>query len=208
MFTGSSRGFRLLLILLLGVGIMSAVTTDAATINLHAWVLFSLYQPDGVSPLADGSVVQIIGSNDDVMDPIDDAHAASTTGDDIVLGTVRASSLLGSAGTFFTANIYYETDEVNYMYIRFYNTTNEPVLGPVTWGQSDSISNANHYANGVLEMDFGGGFTANQTNNFIVIPEPNTLQMMMVWGWIFLGGGWLSVKKCASEASLEKGAES
>jgi hypothetical protein len=105
---------------------VSLTTTQAALINLQAFVTFALLDED-LAPLADGSIVQIIGSGDDIIDPMATFGTNVTggvTGDDLILGTITIqSSQLGSNGTFFAGNIFFETDDINYMYLRFYNTT-------------------------------------------------------------------------------------
>gem|GEM_PF-1193282 len=158
-------------------------SAQAAIVNLQAYVLLEIYQSDGTTPLPDGSIVQIIGSFDNVMDAPEELGGGltgDTTGDDVILSVITINSAdLGIPGTFFSGNTFFESDDIKYMYIRFYDTTSYPLSGTVDWGQSSTITNAEHVAFNVLEMDFVGGFTANETDTFVVIPEPATTHLVL-----------------------------
>ncbi len=160
-----------------------AVAAPGALINLQAYVLYALMNESGTIPLADGSLVQIIGSEDAVADPMTmlGSNVISTvSGDDIVLSTITIqSAMLGSNGTFYAGNIYYDSDEIHNVYIRFFDTTG-PITGLISWGQSDLFT-ADEHQFGVNFIDFGGIYAATNENNFVVIPEPGTLNLMLVW---------------------------
>lgn len=163
--------------------LLTASSASAAIINLSAYVYVALLNEDGTTPLADGSIVQIIGSYDDVIDPIEEIGGSltgNTTGDDIVIATITIdSSQLGSNGTFYVSNIYYESDDINNMYIRFYDSVG-PLTGMIYWGES-TISNVEYDAFGSIVVDFVGGYSATNSNNFVVIPEPNTMNFILMW---------------------------
>lgn len=168
----------------LAAALLAVGTAQGAIINLQAYILYALLNNDGTTPLADGSMVQIIGSSDSVADPMlmSGTNATGfTTSNDTILATITIqSSALGSNGTFFVGDYYFNSDEVKYMYLRFYDTTNSTLTGMVYWGQSP-ITNAQHDQFGVLEMDFIGGYLATNLNNFVVIPEPGTMNLIFVW---------------------------
>lgn len=162
---------------------LAAQSACAAIINLSAYVYISLYQADGTTPLADGSIVQIIGSFDDVADPMETGGGGvtgNTTGDDVILATITIDSTqLGVDGTFYVSNIYYESDDIKNMYIRFYDSPG-PLAGTIFWGQSP-VTNVEFDAFGSILVDFVGGYSTTNEGNFVVIPEPNTMNYILMW---------------------------
>jgi len=159
----------------------------AGNVDLIAYVTYSLKDSSG-APLQDGSVVAIFGSTDSVNDgptPWGTNYIATgTQGDDIFLGWVRIGnpSYLGSNGTFYSANaISFDDSVVNYLYIRFFDTTNYPVQGYQSWGTSDVFGYTSYF--GKADVDFVGNYEASMTNNFVIIPEPGTINLLI----LFLG---------------------
>lgn len=171
-----------LLVMVLGAWLCMASAAQGAIINLQAYVLYSLYQADGLTPLPDGSLVQIIGSLDNAIDPMGTYGTnvtGQTTGDDVILGSVQINSAdLSIDGTFYSGDIYFLSEDIKYMYIRFYDTTNA-LAGLIYWGESDLFVATNHAFN-VLEMDFGGSYSTTNQNNFVAIPEPGTLPLLLL----------------------------
>lgn len=154
-----------------------------AIINMTAYVLNPLYQQDGITPLPDGSIVQIIGSTDGIIDPPatwgGTNLTGNTTGDDVILATIVVdSSVLGIPGTFYVSGIYYDNTVINYAYLRFYNTTGT-ISGLLYWGETP-IQNIEYDAFGTIFVDFGGGYSTTNQNNFVVIPEPSTTRLFLV----------------------------
>ena len=109
-------------------------------INLQCWVTYALLQDDNYTPLVDGSIVLIIGSSNNVIDPMNtygetNYIARSTTGDDQIIGEVTIDSTeLGSNGTFYSGDFYYDPDEVKWLYLRFFQETNTALTGMIHWG--------------------------------------------------------------------------
>jgi hypothetical protein len=164
-----------LVLALLGVAVVRA-----AIVDLDAWVEYSIMQGDGTTPLADGSWVYIIGSGNAISDPMQSIGtnfiAGSVTGDDVILGVVQINLDAYSNGTFFTT-LQYESDEVNYVYIRFFEFTNAPITGLVAWGTSAIFGLG--ITLGVSTVEFGQNYIT-QTNNFVVIPEPTTGNLIVL----------------------------
>ncbi|HMP74135.1 MAG TPA: hypothetical protein PKE55_12810 [Kiritimatiellia bacterium] len=186
------------------LGLVWVPSTSAALINLNAYVSFSLLQEDEATPLADGSIVQIIGSFDDIIDPMETFGGTNvtggTTGDDIILATVVInSSQLGSNGTFFVSNIFFETDDINFMYLRFYNSVG-PLTGLIYWGQT-VMTNINHDEFGVVEVDFVGNYSTTNVNNFVIIPEPSVFKYVLI-GCV---GFWFVRRRQREAASPQTG---
>ena len=157
---------------------------SAAIVNLSAYVYLALLNEDGTTPLADGSIVQIIGSFDDVIDPMQTYGVSNVTGqvtgDDIILASITINSAdLGSNGTFYVSNIYYDSDDINYMYLRFYDSQG-PLTGLIYWGESP-VTNVEYDAFGSILVDFTGGYSTTNSNVFVAIPEPNTLNFIIMW---------------------------
>jgi hypothetical protein len=175
--------------LLLGTG-------NSAMINLQAYITFSLLTSNGTLPLADGSVVYIIGSLNNVQDPMTtygspatNFVAGSVSGDDVIVGvTAVYAADLNSNGTFYAGDYYYDDDLVDYLYIRFFDSP-APITGMVNWGTSPMTNVGDIFdccGLSVIEVDFIGNLAATNYNNFVVIPEPSTMNLL------FLGGGLFS----------------
>ncbi|MCZ7592045.1 MAG: hypothetical protein M5U15_07750 [Kiritimatiellae bacterium] len=162
--------------------LLSLTVSSGAVINLSAYAYIALLNSDGTAPLADGSTVQIIGSYDDVIDPmsmIGSNYTFQTTGDDIILATITIdSSQLGSNGTFYVGNIYYESDDIKNMYVRFYDTI-AVMTGMIYWGESP-MTNVEYDAHGSIVVDFVGGYSTTNTGNFVVIPEPSAFNLSVI----------------------------
>jgi hypothetical protein len=184
---------------------LAAPAAHAAIINMTAYVLVSLFQQDGVTPLADGSIVQIIGSYDGVIDPMQEYGNGVTgfpTGDDVILATIVIdSTTLGSNGTFYVSNVYYDNDDIKHAYIRFYNSPG-PLEGDIYWGESP-IQNIEYDAFGSIFVDFGGGYSTTNLSTFYVIPEPNTLNYFLMWA-AMLGALRASTKREARKKTKER----
>ncbi len=182
MMRSAQRGWRMLGA---ATALFIALITSApaALINLQAYVMYALVNSDGTMPLADGSLVQIIGSYDAVandMITFGGGLIAEPTGDDVLIATITIqSSILSSNDTFYTGDFYFESDEVRYMYIRFFDSPG-PLVGEIDWGESPVLNAEGHQFGGIF-MDFTGGYATDNHDNFVVIPEPGTLNMILVW---------------------------
>ena len=184
---------RLLTSLITGVVCLSAALAQGALVNLQAYIVFSLFQSDGSTALPDGSIVQIIGSTDGTLDPMLELgntgeYIATTTGDDVIIGTIVVdSTILGINGTFYTGGFYYDNTVVDYMYIRFFDTTVYPIEGTYDWGQSP-IFDVDGLDDGVMFfMDFGGSYTAVSNDTFVTIPEPSTASLLLLFAGLLCG---------------------
>lgn len=171
------------------LAILTVAIAHAATITLVAWVTYSLYGNDG-QPLADNSVVYLIGSKDAVNDGMQTAGSNyipdSVQGDDVFIGTVLIGYNTTSNGTFLTGDFTFDSDQVDYIYIRFFDTTVMPPVGTQYWGVS-GMTNADSHAFEVLWLDLVGGFRATNEAVFVVIPEPGSGHLLLllaglVWG--------------------------
>ena len=171
----------------------AVVRSLAVELSLIAYVSNALLQDDEVSALPDGSYVAIFGSADNNNDG--PAFIGSymvpfaATGDDVFLGYVRINPYFSGAGTFISDQDFaWETTdvEINYLYIRFFNTTGFEIGVPVVWGVSD-VFPASPPQFFVVEQDFIGGFVANMTNNVALIPEPTTANLMLLFGGLLVG---------------------
>ncbi len=179
----------------------------ATTVNLIAYVSYSILDSLGV-PLADGSIVYIFGSTDSVNNgPVSvggtNLIANSTQGDDVFIGTVLIDipSYAGSNGTFYSDSQFaFNIDDIHYLYIRFFNTTNTEIQGYTNWGYSGA-SNVTDDGSGYVVIDFGQQRTT-VTNNFVIIPEPSTGHLLIFFAGL-LGGLFASMYK-AERKSLKR----
>lgn len=167
------------------VACLGVLPARAAIVDLDAYVLYSIMQQDGFTPLADGSWVYIIGSGDNVANPMNtygspatNLIANSVTGDDVILGIVQIGENVISNGTFFTT-VQYDSDEVQYVYIRFFDTTGL-ITGLVYWGTSTVFQLGVTLGVSTVQFDPDGSLIATNLNNFVIIPEPNTANLMLL----------------------------
>lgn len=170
--------FATLLAALIGVAVVRA-----AIVDLDALVEYAILGNSNI-PLADGSWVYIVGSSNNVIDPMEvyggtNFIADATTGDDVILGAVQINLDNYSNGTFFTT-VQYDSDQVKYVYIRFFDFTNQPITGMVYWGTSTIFQLGVTLGVSTVAFDQGGQLNATNYNNFVVIPEPNTANLIML----------------------------
>lgn len=176
----------------------------ATTVNLIAYVSYSILDSLGV-PLADGSVVYIFGSTDAVNDgPLSfggtNLIADSVQNDDVFIGMVQIGtpSFLGSNGTFYSDSQFsFNIDDIHYLYIRFFNTTNSEIQGYTNWGYSGATQMVDD-GSGYAVIDWGQQRTT-VTNNFVIIPEPSTGHLLLLFIGL-LGGLFTSMRKAERKA--------
>lgn len=183
------------------IALLGVAATRAAIVDLDAYVLNPIYGGDGITPLADGSWVMIIGSGNNVADPMEvwngtNLIADSTTGDDVILAIVPIDSLFGS-GTF-GVTVQYDSSVINYVYIRFFQFTNWPIAGMVYWGTSAVYSLGVTLGVSTVQFDPGGSLTATNYNNFVAIPEPSTANLLL------LVGGMIWAMRASMKRNKEK----
>lgn len=184
---------------------LTAVPSHGDIISLIAYVSNPIYEDDGVTPLAQGSIVMIFGSadieNNGMVEfspgPPPVYIADSVQGDDIYLGTVYIgqpyyydeddNQVLGSFKSDMVITWNDEEVEINYLYIRFFNTTAFAPGVPVEWGTSTVFEADVDF--GVVNQDFIGDYLANHTNVFLSIPEPSTMHLILLFGGLAAGMG-------------------
>ena len=174
------------------IALLIVTATYGAPVNLIAYVTYSLLNSAG-SPLADGSYVYIFGSGDAVNNGPStwggtNLIADSVQGDDVFLGFARIDmpSYNFSNGTFYTAGeIWFDDAAIHYLYIRFFDTTNYPVSGYLAWNTSSIIEVTSRF--GQAQMDFLGNIPTSVTNNFVVIPEPSSASLFVLFAGLILG---------------------
>ena len=182
------RGWRIFAVCL-ALALTSGAALQAALVDLDALVTYAIYDNSGSTALANGAVVYIIGSANPTVNPMQihptggtNYIANNTTGDDVILGITTINSLnTGSNGTFFTT-VQYESTQINYVYIRFFDYTNNiPIGGLVYWGNS-AIHQLGSPTLGVNSVDFNPGatLTTSNHNNFVVVPEPSTANLLIL----------------------------
>lgn len=193
--------------LVLTLAFSGLLVLHAALLDLDAFVTFSILDENG-DPLADGALVQIIGSSNALATPTVNALDGTSivpgavAGDDVILGEVRIGDNNTSNGTF-AATVQYDPDEVNYVYIRYFNWTNYfSPSGLVYWGTSAIYELVPTL--GVSRTDFAStdNIEVQNINNFLTIPEPGTANLMLLFLAV-VGGIRARMKKRDSEESAE-----
>ncbi|NCC50933.1 MAG: hypothetical protein EOM20_06915 [Spartobacteria bacterium] len=174
------------------VALTASIVAYGTTVRLYATVTYSLLNHLSNAPLADGSVVYIMGSSNAIADPPLEFGggliAMSTTGDDTFIGSVRIGEGVTSNGTFFTSNFEFDSDQVKYVYLRFFEYTNGVMIEGtgIWWNTSPTFSatNFNPWVP-VVAVDFVGQYAATNRNDFVIIPEPGVGALMLLCGGFF-----------------------
>lgn len=178
--TSSWRVFALCLLIMAG----TVSCAYALIVSLDVYVEFALLDGGG-SPLEDGMTVMVLGTQDPVNDGMQlygatNYIANSTLGDDILLATITVSSNeSGIAGGFF-ATITYESDDIDYVYIRFFDAPPGALTGMIHWGTSSVIQLGVTLGVSTVTFDSGSSLQATNYNNFVVIPEPSTANLFIM----------------------------
>lgn len=169
-------------LVLCGIG---APKASAYIVDLDVMVLTSLLNCDG-NPLADGSIIMVIGSYDSTIDPMQqhgsDYIANSTTGDDFIIGTMTVDTGLHP---YADALDTFQVDDSSdfFIYIRVFDSTG-PLTGEICWGTSIMT---NLYS--IPDPGLGGvyyfevpAFQLTNKDTFVVIPEPSTANLLLLMG--------------------------
>jgi hypothetical protein len=200
MSASAQKGWRVLWgVLLLSLAVIFAVhAQNPNLVNLEASVYYSILD-DGGNPLQNGSVVYIIGSSvNTIPGPpgIGTNYLANgVSSNETFLGTVLIGDNVTSNGTFWTS-LNYDSSLVQYVYIRYFDYASQPVTGYVWWGQSPSFALGNPPTAGVntVQFDAGGQLSVTSQSNFVVIPEPSTVNLfLLVIG--MSGAMWAGMRK-------------
>jgi hypothetical protein len=161
----------------------------ALIVSLDVYVEFGLLDENG-DPLVDGMTVLVIGSKDPVNDGMfqqgTNLMAQSTLGDDVILATITVNeNESGVPGGFF-ATISYESDDIDFVYIRFFNAPPDALTGMIYWGTSAVYQLGVTAGVSTVQFDPGGSLQATNLNNFVIIPEPSTANLfVMVAGMLW-----------------------
>lgn len=155
----------------------------ALIVSLDVYVEFALLDENG-DPLLDGMTVMVIGSGDNVNDGMSglgtNLLAYSVQNDDVLLSVITVSSNeSGFAGGFF-ATVTYESDDVDYVYIRFFNAPPDALTGMIYWGTSSVFQLGVTLGVSTVQFDQGTNLQTTNYNNFIIIPEPSTANLFII----------------------------
>lgn len=186
---------------LFAAGIFPLSSVYSAIIGLDLEVSFGLFLPND-DPLPDGSTVYVIASPNASGTPLGPTSwgnaliSDSTQGGETIIATFALDSTTFSGvpgeGTHAQAwSGLFDTDQFAGIYLRFFNSPLDPVGGQnIAWGQTDIIAPYD-ISFGFAFFDFDQKEVADQTNNFVVIPEPGTMSLMVLaaailFGWVHL----------------------
>lgn len=167
------------------LSLFSGTTAKALIVDLDAFVDMAILQEDLTTPLADGSWVYIIGSGDATNDGMEvyggtNLIAGSVQGDDVILGVIQIPlNSTTNSGTFFTT-VQYESDDINFVYLRFFNATSMPITGMVWWGTSSMFQLGVTLGVATVQFDQLDQLAATNLNNFVVIPEPSSMNLFVL----------------------------
>lgn len=200
------RVFTLCLLLLAG----TVSCAYALIVSLDVYVEFGLLDENG-DPLVDGMTVLVMGSSDPINDGMvlygsgpTNYIAESVINDDILLATVTISSNeSGVAGGFF-ATLTYDSDEINYVYIRFFNAPPGALTGMIYWGTSSVVQLGVTLGVSTVSFDSGGQLEATNYNNFVVIPEPSTVNLFVMMAGVLWAMRSHVRKRIGPDAAVER----
>lgn len=173
-----------LLVVILAVLTGSVVCAYALVVSLDVYVDFALLDEND-DPLADGMTVMVFGSKNPINDGPQtwggtNVIANSTQGDDILLATLTISTVeSGIPGGFF-ATISYESDDVDFVYIRFFNAPPSALTGMIYWGTSSVIQLGVTLGVSTVNFTPETNLVTDNYNNFVIIPEPSTANLFVM----------------------------
>lgn len=194
----------LALFVLCGLGASSAM----ADANIDVVVLSPLLGGDGITPVADGSWIMIIASADNTIDPMQQAGdgyiANSTTGDDVIIGMMQVDAALRTYGVEAAYSFLFDDTPFNYVYIRVFDSAG-PLTGELYWGTSDIVDLDSIQDPGLGNVYYFEvpGFTLTNQDNFVIIPEPSTANLILLVG----GMAWAmraNIRRKKKTASAEE----
>lgn len=170
----------------------------AATVTIFLEITGGLFSDiSGNSPLVDGSVVYVIASDDNTADGMVEFGGAfiadSTQGDDLLVARIKLDSATigdsADSGTHLqvvSATYDPATFTPNFVYLRFFNTLIEPPSGEdIPWGETSVIALEPFF--GMSLATFSNKYETTNTSNFVVIPEPGTLNLILLAGGLLYG---------------------
>ncbi|HMO05553.1 MAG TPA: hypothetical protein PKC67_14330 [Kiritimatiellia bacterium] len=200
------RVFALCLLLLAG----TVSCAYALIVSLDVYVEFGLLDENG-NPLTDGMTVLVMGSTDPFNDGMaligsgpTNYIAESALNDDVLLATVTISSNeSGVAGGFF-ATITYDSDEINFVYIRFFNAPPGSLTGMIYWGTSSVVQLGVTLGVSTVSFDSGGQLQATNYNNFVVIPEPSTVNLFVMMAGVLWAMRSHVRKRIGADSAVER----
>ena len=179
-FSKNGRILAVCLSVLLG----SMACAYALIVSLDVYVEFGILDQNG-DPLQDGMTVMVVGSGDNINDGMllyDGTNyiANSTINDDVLLATITISSNeSGVAGGFF-ATITYESDDIDYVYIRFFTAPPNALTGMIHWGTSSVVQLGVTLGVSTVNFNPDDNLQATNFNNFVIIPEPSTANLFIM----------------------------
>lgn len=187
---------------------MAGTTAHALFIILSVEIGHLDDQTAGSPYLAEGSIIQIIGSADatlgsggiNFVEWTPGVYLPNTTvGNDTILATIPVGYGGYGAGQFLWSIDNYDENAYPYVYIRFFNTNSFLAATGVftlAWGTSAvvQVTSTNYYDGFISQIDFsdldnnGSGVTLpmTQTNSFTVIPEPSAVTFFALMGGMSL----------------------
>jgi hypothetical protein len=99
-------------------------------VRLEMWSSQALLDYDNI-PLENNSVIHVMGSSDNII------NTFQSPDDDCILGKIIVdSNALSSNGTFYSSEIFYNSSEFYYVYLRFFDI-NDIEMDNKAWGETN-----------------------------------------------------------------------
>ncbi len=211
---------RCWLTVLLGAAFFAcSLPSFATTISLYLYTGYvgedyAQLQDSVGNPLSDGSYVMIVGSLDNAREELvhSGTNYQSLVTNDTIIGTFALDT--GEDGGWFDAAGYtYDSTLVHYIYIYFFDSQGFPIVGLTDYGYSTVLDatgwNPVTYSIS-LDITQGSNLQVSETENFIVIPEPSTGSLLMLFlgmGLVGMPGLWraCSIKEPKAPGGGSKG---
>lgn len=173
---------------------------EAAPVLLHAYISSSINDSDS-NPLPIGSVIQIIGSDDNTISGFPTLGSyfvsnATLPGEEII-GTVTIDNSHGD-GTFTSTDYYFDDATISYVYLRAFDTQGD-LTGSLNWGYSSP--EAATAVDGVATVHFVSGFDTSNQDDFVAVPEPGSGTIFLVFVGL-LAGMRLSIRNKGSNIEV------
>ena len=176
--------------------LLPGVSTHGATISLTIYNKSELKESTDTTVLADGSWVMLIGSLDDVIDPMETYGSSyianSTTGDDVLLSTFRVGDGVADPGKF-SVNCTFDKALFPNTYLRFFDFANDNAFsmtdwGSVYWGTTKVVNVSAASESDLIDYvkNSQDPHITGTSNNFVVIPEPATAALFVIAGGLLV----------------------
>ncbi len=197
-----SKNFKKAAGVLLLLSSIAVPSGQGATIQFFLNISGGLFSDPGfTSPLPAGSLVYVIATPDQNAPPDPQSAGSaligdSTPPDDVIIATLFLNEIPGGPGSGTHADpIGFSYDPADFpsgfshVYLRFFDFDSAPPVGEdIAWGHSDVFEIPPTGPFGLPGfLNITNQYYTDRTNDFVIIPEPGTLHLILLAGGVLFG---------------------